>query len=154
MEQTVEFQRGVVRTNCVDCLDRTNCFKQLIGEIALGIQIAKLNNEKISGIVEVDPSIIRVYRLMYQINGDHLSLQYGGSIAHKQNESHNFEFVTSIKRHISNNLNDQEKQQAIDLFLRAFIPKIEGPHIWETTNNISFFPDNEKLTPEMFERKE
>ena len=48
MEQTVEFQRGVVRTNCVDCLDRTNCFKQLIGEIALGIQIAKLNNEKIS----------------------------------------------------------------------------------------------------------
>lgn len=38
-EQIVEFQRGIVRTNCVDCLDRTNCFQQIIGEIALGIQV-------------------------------------------------------------------------------------------------------------------
>ena len=144
----------MVRTNCVDCLDRTNCFKQLIGEIALGIQIAKLNNEKITGIVEVDSNIIRAYRGIYQRNGDLLSLQYGGSIAHKQNDSHTFEFMTSIKRHISNNVTDQEKQQAIDLFLRMFIPRVEGPHIWETTNKISFFPDNEKLSVYIHEKKE
>lgn len=126
---------------------------QLIGEIALGIQIAKLNNEKISGIVEVDSNIIRVYRGMYQRNGDLLSLQYGGSIAHKQNDSHTFEFMTSIKRHISNNVTDQEKQQAIDLFLRTIVPKPEGPYIWEIGNTISFIPDNEKLSAEIIDTK-
>ena len=33
----IEIQNGVVRSNCVDCLDRTNTFQQLIGEIALGM---------------------------------------------------------------------------------------------------------------------
>lgn len=74
--------------------------------------MAKLNNEKITNIIEIDSdsNVISVYRGMYQRNGDLLSLQYGGSIAHKQNDSHRFEFMTSIKRHLNNNLSDQDKQ--------------------------------------------
>lgn len=30
-EQFVELQNGVIRANCVDCLDRTNSFQQLVG---------------------------------------------------------------------------------------------------------------------------
>ena len=30
-DQYVEFQNGVIRANCVDCLDRTNSFQQLVG---------------------------------------------------------------------------------------------------------------------------
>ena len=30
-DQLVEFQNGVIRANCVDCLDRTNSFQQLVG---------------------------------------------------------------------------------------------------------------------------
>ena len=30
-EQFIEFQNGVIRANCVDCLDRTNSFQQLMG---------------------------------------------------------------------------------------------------------------------------
>jgi len=33
------FQKGVVRSNCVDCLDRTNTFQQLVGEAALSLQV-------------------------------------------------------------------------------------------------------------------
>lgn len=32
----------------MDCLDRTNSFQQLVGELALEIQIAKLLRENIS----------------------------------------------------------------------------------------------------------
>lgn len=32
-------QRGVVRTNCVDCLDRTNTAQFAIGKTALGMQV-------------------------------------------------------------------------------------------------------------------
>jgi len=32
-------QHGVVRTNCVDCLDRTNTAQFAIGKTALGMQV-------------------------------------------------------------------------------------------------------------------
>lgn len=30
-KQEIEFQNGVIRSNCVDCLDRTNSFQEIIG---------------------------------------------------------------------------------------------------------------------------
>jgi hypothetical protein len=41
--QYVELQNGVIRSNCVDSLDRTNSFQLLIGEMALQIQLNKIN---------------------------------------------------------------------------------------------------------------
>lgn len=42
--QHIEMQNGVVRTNCVDCIDRTNSFQEIIGKVALGIQIRILSD--------------------------------------------------------------------------------------------------------------
>ena len=36
------FQTGIVRTNCVDCLDRTNTAQFVIGKVALGMQLYAL----------------------------------------------------------------------------------------------------------------
>ena len=36
-------QRGVVRTNCVDCLDRTNTAQFAIGKCALAFQVNSLS---------------------------------------------------------------------------------------------------------------
>lgn len=44
-DQLVEFQNGVIRANCVDCLDRTNSFQQLVGETVLSIQLGRLLKE-------------------------------------------------------------------------------------------------------------
>ena len=66
--------------------------------------------------MEIDPKILKTFRDMYQRQGDVLSIQYGGSITHKQtdiNESHTFEFMTSIKRHFSNSFTDNYKQVSI-----------------------------------------
>lgn len=41
-DQYVEFQNGVIRANCVDCLDRTNSFQQLVGETVLFVQLSRL----------------------------------------------------------------------------------------------------------------
>ena len=40
--QLLEFQNGILRVNCVDCLDRTNSFQQLVGETVLAIQLNRL----------------------------------------------------------------------------------------------------------------
>lgn len=45
-DQYVEFQNGVIRANCVDCLDRTNSFQQLVGETALAVQMSRLVKEE------------------------------------------------------------------------------------------------------------
>lgn len=38
----IQFQRGVVRTNCIDCLDRTNVAQFALGLHALGLQLEAL----------------------------------------------------------------------------------------------------------------
>ena len=44
-QQLIEFQNGVIRANCVDCLDRTNSFQQLVGEAVLVMQLNRLIGE-------------------------------------------------------------------------------------------------------------
>lgn len=38
----VKMQNGVARTNCIDCLDRTNAAQFVIGKLALGHQLHAL----------------------------------------------------------------------------------------------------------------
>ncbi|GFP81397.1 phosphoinositide phosphatase sac1 [Phtheirospermum japonicum] len=78
---TPRFQSGVLRTNCIDCLDRTNVAQYAYGLAALGRQIHALgltDNPK----VDADSSIAAALMDMYQSMGDALAQQYGGSAAH------------------------------------------------------------------------
>ena len=75
------FQSGVLRTNCIDCLDRTNVAQYAYGLQALGRQLHAMG---LTDVPKVDPdSSIAVALLdMYQSMGDALAQQYGGSDAH------------------------------------------------------------------------
>lgn len=76
-----QFQSGVLRTNCIDCLDRTNVAQYAYGLAALGRQLHALgltDNPK----VDSDSSIAAALMDMYQSMGDALAQQYGGSAAH------------------------------------------------------------------------
>ncbi|CAD8126962.1 unnamed protein product [Paramecium sonneborni] len=143
----IEIQNGVVRSNCVDCLDRTNAFQQLIGEMALGIQLAKINQSSLKfNLLLLNESILQEFREMYEQLGDFVSQQYGSSLAHKQNigqKSKRIELFTSLKRHYNNNIEDPQKQYQIDLFLGINRPT-PGPFI-EEQMNIWLFPDTKYL---------
>ncbi len=39
---TIHIQKGIARTNCIDCLDRTNAAQFVIGKRALGHQLHAL----------------------------------------------------------------------------------------------------------------
>lgn len=75
------FQSGVLRTNCIDCLDRTNVAQYAYGLAALGRQLHAMG---LSDTPKVDPdsSIAAALMDMYQSMGDALAQQYGGSEAH------------------------------------------------------------------------
>lgn len=75
------FQSGVLRTNCIDCLDRTNVAQYAYGLEALGRQLHAMElTDKPK--VDADSSIAAALMDMYQSMGDALAQQYGGSAAH------------------------------------------------------------------------
>jgi hypothetical protein len=76
-------QSGVLRTNCIDCLDRTNVAQFSAGVEAMGQQLVVMG---IRSKAKLDPSsnIVRVLIDMYVDIGDSIALQYGGSEAHKK----------------------------------------------------------------------
>jgi hypothetical protein len=78
-------QRGVIRTNCVDCLDRTNVAQFCIGTTALGHQLYALGLRRAAALSFADEAasgITTVLAGMYERLGDVVARQYGGSGAH------------------------------------------------------------------------
>ncbi|XP_062195636.1 phosphatidylinositol-3-phosphatase SAC1-like isoform X2 [Phragmites australis] len=134
------YQTGVLRTNCIDCLDRTNVAQYAYGLASLGRQLHAMGLTNVTKI-HPDSSIASALMEMYQSMGDALAHQYGGSAAHNmvfperqgkwRATTQSREFLKSIKRYYSNAYTDGEKQDAINLFLGYFQPQEGKPALWE-----------------------
>ena len=81
--ENVYIQRGVVRTNCVDCLDRTNGVQQWIGVNALGQQLNALGIAD-TPMLNVGGTTVRLLLALYSHLGDRIAIQYAGSVAHRK----------------------------------------------------------------------
>ncbi|KZC14668.1 Polyphosphoinositide phosphatase [Dufourea novaeangliae] len=132
-------QTGIIRTNCVDCLDRTNTAQFAIGKCALGFQLCALGLLE-SPKLEFDSDCVRMLEELYEDHGDTLALQYGGSqLVHRIKTyrktapwtSQGNDIMQTLSRYYSNTFSDQEKQHTINLFLGLFIPEEGKPPIWE-----------------------
>lgn len=106
-------QKGTLRTNCLDCLDRTNCVQTFIGLQILIKQLEVLNlNEK----QQIVSRFEEVFRQMWVNNGNEVSKIYAGTGA-IQGGSKLMDGARSAARTIQNNLLDNSKQEAIDILL-------------------------------------
>ncbi|XP_011328957.1 polyphosphoinositide phosphatase isoform X4 [Ooceraea biroi] len=132
-------QTGIIRTNCVDCLDRTNTAQFAIGKCALGFQLCALGVLE-SPKLEFDSDCVRMLEELYEDHGDTLALQYGGSqLVHRIKTyrktapwtSQGNDIMQTLSRYYSNTFSDQEKQHTINLFLGLFIPEEGKLPIWE-----------------------
>ncbi|WOL02658.1 phosphoinositide phosphatase SAC3-like [Canna indica] len=135
-----KFQRGVLRTNCIDCLDRTNVAQYAYGLAALGHQLCALGFIDVPE-VDLDSPLADDLMEFYERMGDTLALQYGGSAAHNKIFSErrgqwkattqSQELLRTIQRYYSNAYMDGDKQNAINLFLGHFQPQQGKPALWE-----------------------
>lgn len=138
------FQKGVLRTNCIDCLDRTNVAQYAYGLIALGQQLHALG-VKDSSKIDLDDPLADDLMRFYERMGDTLAHQYGGSAAHNKIFSQrrgqwkaatqSQEFFRTLQRYLSNAYMDAEKQSAINLFLGSFQPQHGKPEVLELNYN-------------------
>ncbi|KAL1492396.1 hypothetical protein ABEB36_010648 [Hypothenemus hampei] len=106
-------QTGTIRTNCLDCLDRTNCVQTFFGLEILNKQLQAMQ------IIDKKNTISRfeeVFKQMWINNGNEISKIYAGTGA-IQGGSKIMDGARSAARTIQNNLLDNSKQEAIDIFL-------------------------------------
>ncbi|CAG9859794.1 unnamed protein product [Phyllotreta striolata] len=139
-------QTGIIRTNCVDCLDRTNTAQFAIGKCVLGYQLCALGILDTPNL-EFDTDCVRMLESLYEDHGDILALQYGGSqLVHRIKTyrktapwtSQGNDIMQTLSRYYSNTFSDAEKQNAINLFLGLFRPEDDRPQIWEYNTDYNF----------------
>ncbi|KMZ57881.1 Polyphosphoinositide phosphatase [Zostera marina] len=138
--RSLKTQKGILRTNCIDCLDRTNVAQYAYGLAAFGNQLFALGFIG-DPTVDLDNTLANDLMKFYEIMGDTLALQYTGSAAHNKifSERRGYwkaaiqsqEFLRTLQRYYSNAYKDAEKQDAINVFLGYFEPQKGKANLWE-----------------------
>ncbi|KAF9780045.1 inositol polyphosphate phosphatase [Thelephora terrestris] len=121
LNEVVIGQKGVFRTNCLDCLDRTNFVQDIISRTALEQYLQLIRREWIhSG------SLWSYHRELWAENGDALSKIYAGTGALNTSFTRSgkrtlagvlSDTTKSLSRAYINNFQDKSKQIAIDTLL-------------------------------------
>uniref|UniRef100_H2UNN1 FIG4 phosphoinositide 5-phosphatase n=1 Tax=Takifugu rubripes TaxID=31033 RepID=H2UNN1_TAKRU len=141
---------GVLRTNCVDCLDRTNTAQFMVGKCALAYQLYALGMID-KPKLQFDTDCVRLFEELYEDHGDTLSLQYGGSqLVHRVKTyrkiapwtQHSKDIMQTLSRYYSNAFSDADRQDAINLFLQVFSPSDLKPHLWELPTDFYLHQQN------------
>jgi hypothetical protein len=108
-------QTGVVRTNCIDCLDRTNVVQSMLARQVLEKQLQEL------GIGAID--CLPEFRNVWADNADIISLQYAGTKALKTDFTRTgkrsvlgalADGVNAVQRFYVNTVTDGDRQDAVD----------------------------------------
>ena len=127
-------QKGVIRTNCVDCLDRTNAFQTKISFLAIKQMLAKIEAANVLSKVSVqdidaiqtEGSFMDFFKHLWADNGDHISKIYTGTGATTSSTTRKGKGgllglldhkMKSVGRFFIGNFEDNSKQKAINILL-------------------------------------
>uniref|UniRef100_A0A8R1XZ05 SAC domain-containing protein n=1 Tax=Onchocerca volvulus TaxID=6282 RepID=A0A8R1XZ05_ONCVO len=126
--EIVRRQQGVIRTNCVDCLDRTNVVQCAISQALCLVQTQKL------GIVgpqtDAPVELIQALQTVWADNGDAISRQYAGTDALKGDVTRSGQRnlvgmvkdgYNSASRYYLSHMRDAQRQRAVDALLGKFV---------------------------------
>lgn len=128
-------QTAVVRTNCMDCLDRTNVVQSMLGRFVLTRMLIDLGILREGENASDDAAFEFLFRNTWADNADVVSKSYSGTGALKtdftrtgnRTKAGQFQDLTnSITRYILNNFADGPRQDAFDLFLGTYLPSDSG----------------------------
>ncbi|XP_019175528.1 PREDICTED: phosphoinositide phosphatase SAC7-like isoform X1 [Ipomoea nil] len=122
--EKLEAQFGVPRTNCIDCLDRTNVTQSMIGQKMLELQLRRLGVFNAEETISKHPNLDENFKILWANHGDDISIQYSGTPALKGDfvrygkrtvEGILNDGCNALMRYYLNNFCDGTKQDATDL---------------------------------------
>lgn len=134
-------QRGVIRTNCMDCLDRTNVVQSVIGRRQLHRILADAgigSKQAATGaaLEKLGYGLEETFRNAWTNNADAMSILYSGTPALKTDftrlgkrtvKGSLNDGVNSVKRYFLGNFYDNVTQDKLDLSLGKLNPKAFRP---------------------------
>lgn len=125
-------QTSVVRTNCMDCLDRTNVVQSMLARWTLDRMFIDCGlMPKGRRFADEDPAFEFMFRNLWADNADTVSNAYSGTGAMKTDLTRLGKRTTggslqdgkvAVTRYCKNNFLDGPRQDAFDLFLGAYSP--------------------------------
>mmetsp|Transcript_18872 Transcript_18872/g.18861 ORF Transcript_18872/g.18861 Transcript_18872/m.18861 type:complete len:326 (+) Transcript_18872:758-1735(+) len=133
--QVYRKQSGIFRTNCMDCLDRTNVVQSVFARNSLHSQLNGLGiGDKATGqaFQPLPEELEKCFRECWVQNADRLSILYSGTPAQKTDFTRTGKRTIkgalddgkySLQRFVINNFLDGANQNAWDSFLGKITPK-------------------------------
>ncbi|KAG8902510.1 hypothetical protein FRB99_004384 [Tulasnella sp. 403] len=130
-------QSGVVRTNCIDCLDRTNIMQTSIAKRVLDHQLHHLGILTDEQSVEAEETLLVTFRNVWSDHANFVAKAYTGTGALRTDFTRTGvrtrkgiigDKLTSLWRYIMNNQVDGYKQDGFDLVTGA----------WQTTQSPAY----------------
>ncbi|XP_077576970.1 phosphatidylinositol-3-phosphatase SAC1-B [Stigmatopora nigra] len=122
-------QEGTFRSNCMDCLDRTNVIQSLLARRSLQSQLQKMGVLHMNQQIEDQTDFEKMYKHAWADNADACAKQYAGTGALKTDFTRTgkrtqwgllMDGWNSMIRYYKNNFSDGFRQDSIDLFLGNF----------------------------------
>lgn len=119
-------QTSVVRSNCMDCLDRTNVVQSTLARFVLTQQLREIGILEANQKLEDQEAFMSSYRNIWADNADGVSCVYSGTGALKTDFTRTGQrtkvgalkdLQNSITRYVKNNFLDGRRQDSFDLFL-------------------------------------
>ncbi|KAM0682660.1 Phosphatidylinositide phosphatase SAC1 [Mitosporidium daphniae] len=146
----ISLQSGIIRTNCIDCLDRTNVAQCLFGTYILTKQLKNILGADFS-----NPQFNSKLSNLWADNADGLSVHYSGTGALKTEITRYgkrtilgrfSDLKRSVHRYYLNNFKDGPRQDAMDLVYGRLIPTPNGlrkapPRMIKVLKLDSYFSD-------------
>lgn len=126
------YQTSVVRTNCMDCLDRTNVVQSMLARWTLDRMFVDLGlMQRGATFKDEDPAFEFMFRNLWADNADVVSNSYSGTGAMKTDMTRLGirtkrgalrDGQIAVTRYVKNNFLDGPRQDAFDLFLGVYLP--------------------------------
>lgn len=148
----VSEQKSVVRTNCMDCLDRTNVVQSVLAHWILQEELEEAGVITNGVAWEEDKQLLSTFQGFWADNADAVSCSYSGTSALKTDFTRTGkrtrsgavkDFVNSASRYYQNNLADGPRQDSYDLILgnfRPYMTSIQSPFPDRRPLYIQFMP--------------
>ncbi|XP_038905246.1 phosphoinositide phosphatase SAC8 isoform X4 [Benincasa hispida] len=144
-------QKGIIRANCIDCLDRTNVTQCFLAQRSLTKQLQRVGLLTSAECITKCNEDYTKFRTLWAEQGDEISLQYAGTHALKGDlvryGKQTFSGVikdgmSAITRYYLNNFHDGVRQDAIDLICGRYSINKHGPSPFQLNGfeSLSYLP--------------
>ncbi|XP_056289740.1 phosphatidylinositol-3-phosphatase SAC1-B isoform X2 [Pseudoliparis swirei] len=119
-------QEGMFRSNCMDCLDRTNVIQSMLAQRSLQLQLRRMGVLHAGQQIEEQADFGKMFKNAWADNADACAKQYAGTGALKTDFTRTgkrtqwglvMDGWNSMIRYYKNNFSDGFRQDSIDLFL-------------------------------------